>query len=96
MSADNVSIYSAAGNSRADEVQLVLDFYPDRVNAKDKVRQPFSDASSFGCNSHVSKPKETIEITADPYSRSFCFSGTSSAFQISISLPKVVFDVWLF
>ena len=38
--ADNVSIYSAAGNGRAGEVQLVLDFYPDRVNSKDQVTVP--------------------------------------------------------
>merc|ERR1712086_105064 len=33
--ADKVNIHRAAGEGEAAEVQLVLDFYPDRVNAKD-------------------------------------------------------------
>ena len=37
--ADKVDIHEAAQEGKADEVKLVLDFYPDRVNAKDTVRQ---------------------------------------------------------
>merc|ERR1712166_800812 len=34
--ADKVNIHDAAGQGKADEVKLVLDIYPDRVNAKDR------------------------------------------------------------
>merc|ERR1712166_976655 len=34
--ADKVDIHDAAKQGKAAEVQLVVDFYPDRVNAKDK------------------------------------------------------------
>ena len=35
--ADKVDIHNAAKWGRADDVQLVLAVYPDRVNAKDHV-----------------------------------------------------------
>ena len=37
---DELDIHNAAKEGKADEVKLVLDFYPDRVNAKANVRQP--------------------------------------------------------
>merc|ERR1712166_1028427 len=36
--ADKVDIHDAAKEGKADEVKLVLDFHPDRVNAKNKQR----------------------------------------------------------
>merc|ERR1712166_1315413 len=36
--ADKVNIHDAAKEGKADEVKLVLDFHPDRVNAKNKQR----------------------------------------------------------
>ena len=38
--ADKVDIHNAAQQGKADEVQLVLAFHPDRVNAKTKVIVP--------------------------------------------------------
>ena len=38
--ADKVDIHNAARAGKADEVQLVLSVYPDRVNAKEQVAVP--------------------------------------------------------
>ena len=38
--ADKVDIHNAAKKGKADDVQLVLAVYPDRVNAKDRVIVP--------------------------------------------------------
>ena len=43
--ADKVNIHDAAKEGKAAEVQLVLDFYPDRVNAKNTVRQSLARLS---------------------------------------------------
>ena len=43
--ADKVDIHKAAKEGKADEVKLVLDIYPDRVNAKSNVRQSLARLS---------------------------------------------------
>ena len=43
--ADKVDIHEAASDGKAAEVQLVLDIYPDRVNAKTNVRQSLARLS---------------------------------------------------
>ena len=40
-----MNIHVAAEEGKADEVKLVLDIYPDQVNAKDKVRQSLARLS---------------------------------------------------
>ena len=44
--ADKVDIHAAAEQGKADEVQLVLAFYPDRVNAKGEVTVPGANPRS--------------------------------------------------
>ena len=43
--ADKVNIHEAAQKGNSDEVKLVLDFYPDRVNADNYVRQSLAHPS---------------------------------------------------
>ena len=65
--ADNVDIHNAARDGKADEVQLVLAVYPDRVNAKDKVAVPDAPraaADSVSCwMGRMSAPLYTTQHT---------------------------------